>query len=137
MLKKYNKKLKAQVKATSARAEGNGKPKKGTSDKGSSDQVPKKACAEKFCPLCKTHSGPHQMHNMHDCCRYDKEGKPHGFAAGKPPGSKKPYKQLGGKRGFAYMTAMLEAIQKGQKKAAKSKKHEKRTYNSSSDSDSE
>ncbi len=35
------------------------------------------------------------------------------------------------------MTAMLEAIQKGQKKAAKGKKRKKRSYDSSSDSDSE
>ncbi len=35
------------------------------------------------------------------------------------------------------MTSMLKAIQKGQKKAAKSKKRKKRVYNSSSDSDSE
>ena len=35
------------------------------------------------------------------------------------------------------MTSMLEAIQKGQKKAAKSKKRKKRAYDSSSDSDSE
>jgi hypothetical protein len=48
MLKKYNDKLKAQVKATTAHADGKGKPKKGTSDKGSSDRVPKKVPAEKF-----------------------------------------------------------------------------------------
>ncbi len=35
------------------------------------------------------------------------------------------------------MTAMLEAIQKGQKKAANGKKHKKRNYDSSSNSDSE
>jgi hypothetical protein len=37
MLEKYNKKLKAQVKATTAHADGKGKSKKGTSGKGSSD----------------------------------------------------------------------------------------------------
>jgi hypothetical protein len=36
MLKKYNEKLKAQVTATTARADGKGKPKKGLSEKGSS-----------------------------------------------------------------------------------------------------
>jgi hypothetical protein len=36
MLKKYNEKLKAQVKATTARADGKGKPKQGSSKKGSS-----------------------------------------------------------------------------------------------------
>jgi hypothetical protein len=67
MLKKYNEKLKAQVKATTARADGKGKPKKGSSEKGSSLRVPKKAHAEKFCQLCKTHGGPHQMHNTCKC----------------------------------------------------------------------
>ncbi len=37
MLKKYNEKLKAQVKATTAHADGKGKLKKGMSGKGSSD----------------------------------------------------------------------------------------------------
>ncbi len=68
---------------------------------------------------------------------YNKEGKPLGTATGKSSGLKKPYKQLGGKRGIAYMTAMLKAIQKGQKKAAKSKKHKKCVYDSSNDSNSE
>ncbi len=36
MLEKYNEKLKAQVKATTARADGKSKPKKGSSEKGSS-----------------------------------------------------------------------------------------------------
>jgi hypothetical protein len=36
MLEKYNEKLKAQVKATTAHADGKGKPKKGSSEKGSS-----------------------------------------------------------------------------------------------------
>ena len=93
--------------------------------------------AEKFCQLCKTHGGPHQTHNTRDCRRYDKEGKPLGDPAGKSFGAKKPHKQFGGEKGIAYMTAMLEAIQKGQKRAAKSKKRKKRAYNSSSDSDSE
>ncbi len=137
MLEKYNKKLKAKVKATTACLDWKSKPKKGTSGGGSSERVPKKERAEKFCQLCMTHGGPHQTHNTCDCCRYDKEGKPLGAAAGKPSVSKKPYKQFGGEKGIAYMTAMLEAIQKGQKRAGNSKKHKKRPYNSSSDSDSE
>ncbi len=137
MLKKYNEKIKAQVKATTARADGKGMPKKGTSEKGSSDRVPKKVHAEKFCQLCKTHGGPHQMHNTRKCRCYNKEGKPLGNSAGKSSGAKKPHKQFGGKKGFAYMTAILEAIQKSQKKAAKSKKRKKREYDSSSDSYSE
>ena len=137
MLEKYNEKLKAKVKATTARLDGKGKPKKGTSGGGSSERVPRKARAEKFCQLCKTHGGPHQTHNTRECRRYDKEGKPLGAASGKPSASKKPYKQYGGEKGVAYMTAMLEAIQKGQKRAGRSKKRKKRAYDSSSDSDSE
>jgi hypothetical protein len=137
MLKKYNEKLKAQVKATTARADGKGKSKKGSSEKGSSPRVPKKALAEKFCKLCKTHGGPHQTHNTCDCRRYDKEGKPLRNPAGKSFGTKKPHNQFGGEKGLAYLTAMLEAIQKGQKKAAKLKKRKKRVYDSSSDSNSE
>jgi hypothetical protein len=127
MLKKYNKKLKAKVKATTARVDGKGKPKKGTSGGGSSNRVPKKARAERFCQRCKTHGGPHQTHNTSDCHRHDtKEGKPLSANAGKPSDGKKPYKKFGGDKSVAYMTAMIEAIQKGQKKAGKSKKHKKR-----------
>ena len=75
MIEKYNEKLKAKVKATMARADGRGKPKKGTSGRGSSDQVPKKAHTEKFCQQFKIHGGPHQMHNMSNCCHYDKQGR--------------------------------------------------------------
>ncbi len=109
----------------------------GSSEKGSSPRVPKKARAEKFCQLCKTHGGPHQTHSMCECWRYDKVGKPLGNPTGKSLDAKKPHKQFGGEKGLAYMTAMLEAIQKSQKKAAKSKKRKKRAYDSSSDSDSE
>ena len=77
------------------------------------------------------------MHNMRKCWRYNKEGKPLGNPTGKSSGAKKPHKQFGGEKGLAYMTAMLKAIQKGQKKASKSKKRKKRAYDSSSNSDSE
>jgi hypothetical protein len=62
------------------------------------------------------------MHNTTDCHRNDKEGKPLSASAGKPSVRKKPYKKFGGDKSVAYMTAILEAIQKGQKKAGKSKK---------------
>ncbi len=42
MLEKYNKKLKAQVKATTAHVDGKRKFKKGSSEKGSSLRVTKK-----------------------------------------------------------------------------------------------
>jgi hypothetical protein len=137
MLERYNKKLKAKVKATTARSDEKGKPKKGVSGGGSSVRVPKKARAKKFCQRCKTHGGPHQTHNTNDCRRYDKEGKPLGATVGKPSDRKKPYKKYGGDRNLAFMMAMFEAIQKGQKKAGKSKKRKKHAYDSSSDSNSE
>ncbi len=55
MLEKYNKKLKAKVKASTARSDRKSKPKKGKSGGGSCDQVQKKACTEKFWQPCKTH----------------------------------------------------------------------------------
>ena len=90
---------------------GKGKPKRGLTGGSLSIQVPKKAHTEKFCQLCKTHGGAHQTHTS-ECRRYDKDGKPLGATGGKPFDKHKPYKKHGGKKGLAYMTAMLEAIQK-------------------------
>ncbi len=121
MLKKYNKKLKAKVlKATTASSDGKGKPKKGTSGGGSSDQVPNKACAKKFCQHCKTHGSLLQMHNMSDCYCYNKEGKSLGATTSKPSDGKKPYKKFGGDKSIASMMTILKAIQKDQKRAGKS-----------------
>ena len=61
------------------------------------------------------------MHNTSNCCHYKKEGKPLGATTGKPSDGKKSYKKFGGNKSVAYMSAMLEAIQKGQKRAGKSK----------------
>ena len=91
----------------------------------------------RFCQCCKTHGGAHQTHNTTECCRWDKDGKPLGQFGAKPSKKHKPYKKNGGKKGLAYMTAMLEAIQNSQKRAAKSKKRKRRASDSSSDSNSE
>ena len=136
MLERYGEKQRSKDKATTARPE-KGKPKRGASAEGSTIRVPKKARTEKFCQRCKTHGGSHLTHNTSDCRRYDKDGKPLGQHGSKPSEKHKPYKKNGGEKGLAYMTSMLEAIQKGQKKAAKSKKRKKGSYASSSDSDSE
>ena len=74
---------------------------------------------------------------MTECHRWDEDGKPLGQYGSKPSEKHKPYKKNWGKKGLAYMTSMLETIQKGQKKAATSKKRKIRAYNASSDSDSE
>ncbi len=114
-----------------------GKPNKGTFTGGLSIRVPKKVKAEKFFQKCKTYCGAHQTHNTTECRRWDKDGKPLKQFGSKPSEKHKPYKKNGGEKGLAYMTSMLEAIQKGQKKAAKSKKRKNRVYDSSSDSNSE
>jgi hypothetical protein len=136
MLERYGEKQRSKDKVTTARPE-KGKPKRGASAEGLTIRVPKKARTEKFCQRCKTHGGSHLTHNTNDCRRYDKDGKPLGQYGSKPSEKHKPYKKHGGDKGLAYMTSMLEAIQKGQKKSAKNKKRKKRSYSSSSDSDSE
>ncbi len=82
---------------------------------GSTKSAPKKAKTEKYCQRCKTHGGAHQTHNTNECRRYDKDGKPTGHFGSKTSKKHKPFKK-GGKKGLAYMTSMLEAIAKGQKK---------------------
>jgi hypothetical protein len=77
------------------------------------------------------------MHKTLECCCYDNNGKPLEAAAGKPSGSKKPYKRSGGNKGMAFMQSMFEAYLKSQKKAGKSKKPKKHYYDSSDSSDSE
>jgi hypothetical protein len=116
-----------------------GKPSKGSPKGGSSKQAPKKAKTEKFCQRCKTHGGAHNTHKTSECRRYDKDGKPTGQFGSKLSEKHKPFKK-GGEKGLEYMTSMLEAITKGQKKAAKKGKKRKRNYpddSSSSSSDSE
>ena len=36
------------------------------------ERVPKKACTEKLCDLCKKHGGAHTTHNTGDCEKYEK-----------------------------------------------------------------
>ena len=137
MMERYNgDKQKSKDRAVAA-SPNKGKPNKGSSNGGSSKSAPKKARTEKFCQRCKTHGGSYQTHNTNECRRYDKDGKPTGQFGSKPSEKHKPFKK-GGEKGLAYMTSMLEAIAKGQKKAAKKgRKRKKRDYSSSSDSDSE
>jgi hypothetical protein len=37
-------------------------------------KVPKKACTEMHCNLCKKHEGAYTMNNTKDCSRYEKDG---------------------------------------------------------------
>jgi hypothetical protein len=113
-----------------------GNPKRKVSG-GSTGQVPKKGCNEKFCQQCKAHGEPFTIHNTLDCRCYDSKGKPLKVAAGKPSEPKKPYKKSGGDKGMAFMQSMSKAYVKSQKIAGKSKKRKKRDYKSSDSSNSE
>ena len=136
MMERYDSKHKSKDRAVAA-SPNKGKPNKGSSNGGSSKSAPKKARTEKFCQRCKTHGGSYQTHNTNECRRYDKDGKPTGQFGSKPSEKHKPFKK-GGEKGLAYMTSMLEAIAKGQKKAAKKgKKRKKRDYDDSSSSSSD
>jgi hypothetical protein len=88
MGEKQNKKLKVKGKATAIRPDAKSSTKRKSSG-GLSDQVPKKACSEKFCQLCKAHGILYQTHNTLDYHCYDSNGKPLAAAAGKPSESKK------------------------------------------------
>ena len=118
MMEHKNERQRSKEKAVVA-APGKGKLKRGSSGGGTCIRVPKKARTDKFCQLCKTHGGAHQTHNMSKCWQYDKDGKPLSATRGKLFDKHKPYKKQGGEKGLAYLTAMLEVIQKCQKKAAK------------------
>jgi hypothetical protein len=135
IVEKQNKKLKAKGKATPAHPDAKSNPKRKASG-GSSEQVLKNACSEKFCQRCKAHGGPYQTHNTLDCLCYDSNCKPLAAAAGKPTDSKKPYKKSGGNKSMAFMQIMFEAFVKA-KKAGKSKKCKKPDYDSSDSFDSE
>jgi hypothetical protein len=115
-----------------------GKPGKGSSKGGLSKPSQKKAKTEKYCQRCKTHGGAHAtlMIPMSAVVMTRMVSPPDNSGVNRPK-SISPSKK-GGEKGLAYMTSMLEAIAKGQKKAAKkSRKRKKRDYDSSSDSDSE
>ncbi len=116
MKERDGERLKSKEKAASA-APTKGKPSKGSLKGGSTKSAPKKAKTEKYCQRCKTHGGAHQTHNANECRRYDKDGKPNGHFGSKTSEKHEPFKK-GGEKGLAYMTSMLEAIAKGQKKAA-------------------
>jgi hypothetical protein len=97
-----------------------------------------KARPAKFCQYCKNKGGPHLTHNTNKCRKYNKAGNPVAVVAVKPSDAKKPSKKRGNKQ-MAYLTAVIESlVKKRLKKAVKSKKRKRRSYDSSSsNSDSE
>jgi len=97
MNERYAEKQKAKGKSKEAKPDGGGNPSpKKRSSGGSSEQVPKKVCSEKFCQRCTTHGCPHQMHNTNDCHKNDKDGKPLGTAPGKSSDAGKHHKKFEG-----------------------------------------
>jgi hypothetical protein len=132
MDKKHQASLKAKAKEASAvSATSKGSSKKHSASGNPGEQVPKKAKPTKFCQHCKNKGSPHLTHNTKECCRYDKDGNPVAVAALKHTDAKKPFKK-GGDKQMAYLTATIESlIKKGLKKAMKSKKHKRHSYDSS------
>jgi hypothetical protein len=113
------------------------------------DKIPKKKshaakhekpASAKSCALCKKYGGASNTHNTQECKKYDHQGNlKKGFKGRKdfstnstPPGASKSYAQL-----YAE-TKKLKSSNKKFKRALKksSKKHKKRKYASSSESDS-
>jgi hypothetical protein len=101
-----------------------GKKRPGT--KKATIRVPKKACFEKHCNLCKKHRGMYTTHNTRECRRFEKDGK-----------EKSDFRtaRKGGKKGnpvnhnFAQLTKKIEKLEKALKKS--SKKGKKRHYKDS------
>jgi hypothetical protein len=94
-------------------------------------RVPKKACFEKHCNLCKKHGGAYTTHNTRECRRFEKDGKERSdFHAAKKSG-KKPYPV---KHNFVQLTEKISKLKKALKKS--SKKGKKHAYEDS-DSNSE
>ncbi len=97
--------------------------KKGTEQPGTeaTARVPKKACAEKHCDLCKKHGGTYTTHNTCDYHWIEKDGTgKSGFHTAKKGGKKpKPVKQS-----FAQLSKKLDKLEKViKKKYTKKQKH--------------
>jgi hypothetical protein len=94
-------------------------------------RVPKKACFEKHCNLCKKHGGTYTTHNTRECRRFEKDGKEKSdFRAVKKGGKKRnPVNH-----NFAQLTEKIQKLVKALKKSGK--KGKKGRYEDSN-SDSE
>ncbi len=94
------------------------KSKKGKKCPGTNStvRVPKKFHFEKHCDLCKKHGGAYTMHNTHDCCRFEKDGKEKSdFRAAKKCRKKgNPVNH-----NFAQLTKKIKKLEKALKKSGK------------------
>jgi hypothetical protein len=104
------------------------KGKKGKKHPGtkSTARVPKKVCFEKHCNLCKKHGDVYTMHNICDCCRFEKDGKEKSNFHAAKKGGKKANLVI---QNFAQLTKKIEKLEKALKKS--SKKARKRHYEDS------
>jgi hypothetical protein len=93
--------------------------------------VPKKACFEKHCNLCKKHGGAYTMHNTRECHRFEKDRKEKSDYRAAKKGSKRHHPV---KHNFTQLTEKIAKLEKALKKSEK--KGKKRTYEDSN-SDSE
>ncbi len=76
-------------------------------------EVPKKACTEKQCYICKKHGGPHTTHNNRGCRWFEKdETEKNGFCTAKK-GGKKPNST---KQSFAQLSKKMGELEKAIKK---------------------
>jgi len=108
--------------------------KKGTKRPGTeSPRVPKKACTEKHCNLCKKHGvTQHTTHNTHGCQRFEKDGMEKADFRAVKKGGKKPSPTM---QSFAQLRDKLDKLEKVLKKRDTKKRKRRRTSDSDSDSE--
>jgi hypothetical protein len=135
-VKKYNEKAKAgKAKAASASAELH-VPKKRANAGGADKGAPKKGHTAKYCKWCKAANGSFTTHDTAECRRFEKGGSPKDRLVKPFNSAKKSWKKTGGGE-FSQMAYLTEQLLKLEKKHKKSKKHGKKHYHDSSDSDSD
>ena len=64
-----------KAKASTAPKSGGQVPRKYGREGGSKGPAPKKGRSAKYCKWCNAAGGPFTMHNIAECCKFDKEGK--------------------------------------------------------------
>ncbi len=89
-------------------------------------RVPKKACFEKHCDLCKKHGDAFTTYNTRECHRFEKDGKKKSDFCTAKKGSKK---NCPVNHNFAQLTEKIEKLKKALKKSGK--KGKKRHYKDS------
>ncbi len=136
-VKKYNKKARSnKAKAATASKTAQHVPKKRTHGGGSNQGAPKKGHSAKYSKWCKVEGGSYTTHNIIECRRFEKDGKPKDKPAKSFNFAKKPWKKTGS-GDSSQMACLTEKVAKLKKKLTKTKKHSKKHAHDSSDSDSD